>query len=166
MGENICACYFHQYGLETYSVRLAHTYGPGVDLNDGRVFADFARDVIKGNNIKINSDGSARRCFMYLTDMLKGLFYVLLKGEAGGSYNISSMEEISIKDLAYLLCNMYPEKNIKVVFSETKDDNYYLRSKSNSLVFDNSKLRALGWHETVPIDVGFKRMIDSFYMGS
>ena len=163
MGENMCVCYAHQYGFETYSVRLAHTYGPGVDLNDGRVFADFVRNIVYGENIKINSDGSTRRCFMYVTDMIKACFYVLLKGKSGESYNISSMKEISIRELAELLCSLYPSKNIKPVFTKTKNDISYIRSKSSSLVLDNTKLWGLGWSQTVCIENGFKRMIDSFF---
>ena len=78
MGETMCVSYAHQYGIHTNMIRLAHTYGPGCALDDGRVFADFTKNILNNENIKINSDGSALRCFMYVTDMIKGLFYVLL----------------------------------------------------------------------------------------
>lgn len=162
MGETMCVSYAHQYGIHTNMIRLAHTYGPGCALDDGRVFADFTKNIINNENIKINSDGSAKRCFMYVTDMIKGLFYVLLKGDNCGAYNISSMKETSIKDLANMLCGLYPEKGLHAVFLETKDDNSYIRSKSQRVLFDNSKLTALGWYESVPVEIGFKRMIDSY----
>lgn len=162
MGETMCVSYAHQYGLHTNMIRLAHTYGPGCSLDDGRVFADFTKNILNNENIKINSDGSALRCFMYVTDMIKGLFYVLLKGENCNAYNISSIREISIKDLANTLCSLYPERELHAEFLETKDDNSYIRSKSERILFDNSKLTALGWKESIPVEVGFKRMIDSY----
>lgn len=162
MGETMCVAYAHQYGIHSNMVRLAHTYGPGCDLDDGRVFADFTKNVLCNENIKINSDGSAKRCFMYVTDMIKGLFYVILRANSGEAYNISSMREISIKELANILCNLYPEKKLRVEFLKTKDDNSYVRSKSQNCLLENKKLRLLGWQETVPVEVGFKRMIDSY----
>lgn len=162
MGETMCVCYAHQYGIHASMIRLAHTYGPGCNLDDGRVFADFARNVINGENIRINSDGSARRRFMYVTDMIRGLFYVLLKGKSGEAYNIASVNEISIRNLAETLCALYPEKCIRAEFFETKDDNTYIRSKSTGAGLSNEKLRALGWSERVDVPTGFKRMIDSY----
>ena len=164
MGETMCVCYAHQYGLHMNMVRLAHTYGPGCALDDGRVFADFVRNIVQNKNIKVNSDGSARRCFMYVTDMIKGLFYVLLKGKNAEAYNISSMTETSIKDLANMLCALYPEKNLHSEFLPLKDDNSYMRSKVQGMVMDNSKLRSLGWEESVPVKTGFRRMIDSYML--
>ena len=162
MGETMCVSYAHQYGIHTNMIRLAHTYGPGCALDDGRVFADFTKNILNNENIKINSDGSALRCFMYVTDMIKGLFYVLLKGENCNAYNVSSMKETSIRDLANMLCSLYPEKGLHAEFLETKDDNSYIRSKSQRILFDNSKLTALGWKESILIEIGFKRMIDSY----
>lgn len=162
MGETMCVSYSHQYGIHVNMVRLAHTYGPGCDLNDGRVFADFVKNIISNENIHINSDGSAKRCFLYVTDMIKGLFYVLLKGEDKAAYNISSTTETSIRQLAELLCNLYSEKHLKAEFLETKDDNSYVRSKSQRILFDNTRLQKLGWKECVSVKDGFKRMIDSY----
>ena len=162
MGETMCVSYSHQYGIHVNMVRLAHTYGPGCDLNDGRVFADFVKNIINGENIRVNSDGSAKRCFLYITDMIKGLFYVLLKGEDKAAYNINSEKETSIKELATILCSLYPEKNLHAEFLQTRDDNSYIRSKSQRILFNNSKLRALGWNESMSVRDGFKRMIDSY----
>ena len=162
MGETMCVCYSQQYGIHVNMVRLGHTYGPGCDLNDGRVFADFARNIVHGENIKVNSDGSAKRCFLYVTDMVKGLFYVLLKGENRAAYNINSSKETSIKDLAEMLCSLFSEKGLHAEFRAAKNDNSYIRSQSKGACLCNARLKSLGWEETVPIAVGFKRMIESY----
>lgn len=88
MGENMCISWHHQYGVPVKIVRPFHTYGPGMSLNDGRVFADFVSDIIHNTNIVLNSDGSATRGFCYLADAVKGFFTVLLKGRNGEAYNV------------------------------------------------------------------------------
>lgn len=72
--EKPCVCYSKQYGMHVNMIRLGHTYGPGCKLNDGRVFADFVKNILDGDNIKIYSDGSAKRCFLYVTDMIGHCF--------------------------------------------------------------------------------------------
>lgn len=162
MGETMCVCYAQQYGLHVNMLRLAHTCGPGCALDDGRVFADFVRNIIDNENIIVNSDGSAKRCFMYVTDMIKALFYVLLKGKNKEAYNVSSAKETSIRELAEMLCGLYPEKHLRAEFSETKDGNLYMKSKSTAGKLGNTKLCGLGWKQTVLLEDGFRRMIQSY----
>ena len=85
-----------QFGTPANIVRLGHTYGPRMDLYDGRVFADFVADVVAGRDIIMKSDGSATRPFCYLADVVQGIFTVLLRGRVGEAYNIGSELEISV----------------------------------------------------------------------
>ncbi|KAA6336830.1 GDP-6-deoxy-D-mannose reductase [termite gut metagenome] len=115
MGENICISYMHQYGIPVKVVRPAHTYGPGMDLNDGRVFADFVRDVAHNNNIVMHSDGSNSRAFCYLSDATIAFFIVLLYGTNGEAYNVANpLCEITIIELAEKLVKLFPDKKLKV----------------------------------------------------
>ena len=93
MGENICVSYFHQYGVPAKIVRPFHTYGPKMQLNDGRVYADFVSDIVNNRNIIMKSDGSAIRPFCYLADATSGFFTVLLKGNSGEAYNVGNPDE-------------------------------------------------------------------------
>lgn len=63
MGENICVSYHEQYGVPAKIIRPFHTYGPGMALDDGRVFADFVANVVNRQDIVMMSDGSAVRPF-------------------------------------------------------------------------------------------------------
>ena len=76
--ETLCACWHVQYDLPAKIVRLSHTYGPGMRLDDGRVFADFVSDIVARRNIVMKSDGTACRPFCYLADVIVALFSVLL----------------------------------------------------------------------------------------
>ena len=160
MGENMCVCYSHQYGIPVNMVRLSHVYGWGFDLNDGRVIPDFVSNVINNQNIVLNSDGSAKRSFCYITDLIRALFYVLFKGEDKNAYNIASEKETSILELANMMTNIYPEKKLRVEFNEDIFKKGYIKSPSTRANFNIDKIKSLGWREKVKIEDGLKRMLE------
>lgn len=163
MGETMCVSWMHQYGVPVKIARIFHTYGPGMSLNDGRVFADFVSDIVKGHDIVMNSDGSASRCFCYISDTIAALFAVLLKGEAGEAYNIGNDEaEITIIDLANLLGSLFPERQLRVIRRSTISKPGYLKSPFNRQTPDTKKIRKLGWSPRINLRDGFKRTVESF----
>lgn len=160
--ETLCACWHSQYGVPTQVVRLAHTYGPRMDLDDGRVFADFVGDLVARRDIVLKSDGSAQRPFCYLADSTAGLFTVLLHGDKGEAYNLGADSEISILELAERLCRLFPERNCKVVRRDREPGDPYIPSSHPGGRFDLSKIRSLGWWPTTGIDEGFWRTVTSY----
>jgi UDP-glucuronate decarboxylase len=163
MGETMCVSWWHQYGLPAKIVRPFHTYGPGIRLDDGRVFADFVSDIVNNRNIVMKSDGSAIRAFCYLADATVGFFQVLLEGHNGEAYNVGNDRgEISVLDLANLLVNLFPEKNLSVIRDEQSTEIGYLKSKITRNCPDISKIRSLGWQSRFSLEEGFKRTIRSY----
>jgi UDP-glucuronate decarboxylase len=163
MGENMCVSWFHQYGVPTKIVRPFHTYGPGMSLNDGRVYADFIADILNNRDLLIKSDGSAIRAFCYLADAVQGFLTVLLKGESGQAYNVGNDHgEASILDLANRLVSLYPEKRLKVIKQKIIPPPGYLRSNILRNCPDISKVRQLGWEPITSIEEGFQRTIRGF----
>jgi len=163
MGETMCAAFGHQFGVPAKIVRPTHTYGPGVALDDGRVFADFTANVVRGEDIVLKSDGSARRAFCYLADAVLGFFTVLLKGEAGQAYNVGNEScEVSMLELAQLMVNLFPERGLSVRFEGRPASNPYMPSKVGRGSLDTTKLRGLGWRPTTDLSEGFKRTVLSF----
>ncbi|KYJ87176.1 NAD-dependent epimerase/dehydratase family protein, partial [Sulfurovum riftiae] len=125
MGESLCKSYGHQYGIPCKIVRPFHTYGPGMKLDDGRVFADFVQNIVNNENIILKSKGSAIRAFCYLADAVEGFFKILLDGKSGEAYNIANPDtSISIKNLAELLVKLYPKKELKVEYDFKRNDKY------------------------------------------
>ena len=161
MGESMCKAWFSQYQVPVKVVRPFHTYGPGVQLDDGRVFADFVRNIVNNENITMNSDGSAKRTFCYLADATIAFFSVLLRGNVGEVYNVSGDKQVSVLELANVLVEMFPEKKLKVIKKETTNKNY-LRTTTPDFLPGVSKLAQLGWKPVYSIENGFKRMIKSF----
>ncbi len=160
MGETMCVAWQQQHGIPTYIVRPFHTYGPGLASDDGRVFADFAFNVVRGENIVMNSDGSARRAFCYASDAVAGFFSVLLRGSAGQAYNVANPAgELSVMELADMLVGLFPEKSLQVERRMPTGAKSYLQSTYNRLVPDVARLEALGWQAEITPEQGFRRMI-------
>ena len=164
MGENMCACWHAQYGVPAKAVRPFHTYGPGLRLDDGRVFADFVSDVVHGRDITMRSDGSALRAFCYIADATLGFFKVMLEGKNAEAYNVGNDKgETSILALAGLLAGLFPEKGLKVIRKEGGQAKGYMKSPLSRNCPDISKMRSLGWEPEYSLEEGFKRTIRSYF---
>lgn len=164
MGENMCASWCHQYGVPARIVRPFHTYGPGMSLVDGRVYADFVADVVHGRDISLKSDGLARRAFCYIADATAGFWMVLLHGENAKAYNIGNPEGmISIRDLAYIIAELFPEKKIAVRFDERPQNEKYLPTLIQVTCPDIKKAKTLGWEPSTSIRTGFRKTIESYF---
>lgn len=162
LGETLCVAWHHQHGLATRIVRLFHTYGPGLQPEDGRVHADFVYNVLRGEDIVMSSDGSARRCFCYVSDAVAGIFTVLLQGEAATPYNVGHAEaELSVLELAQLLVGLAPQRRLQVERVAAHAGAGYLPSGYARLRPDVSRLAALGWRAEVMPAQGFARMLQA-----
>ncbi len=165
MGENLSVSWHYQYGINVKIVRPFHTYGPGLNFDDGRVFADFCKNIVNNEDIVLRSDGSALRPFCYITDAVIAYFKVLLDGKVGEAYNIGNPYcEISILQLAEILISLYPEKKLNLKKEILKDDMTTVKMKSplSRSVPDISKVESLGWKPIISIEEGFSRTIESF----
>jgi len=163
MGENICVSYAHQFNVPAKIVRPFHTYGPKMKLDDGRVYADFVSNVINGQDICMQSDGSAVRAFCYLTDATIGFFKVLLDGKDGEAYNVGNPSEThSILELASIVVGIFPDRKLTVVKQHANNGNGYLKSPLKRNSPDIDKIKMLNWNPVVTASEGFKRTIESY----
>lgn len=161
MVECLCASYASEYSVPVKIVRLTQTFGPGVAYNDGRVFADFARCVIEGRNIILHTKGETVRNYCYLSDAVTALMTVAVKGETGQAYNIANENsDISIYDMAQMLCSFYPEKNLKVVIEDNGNAAAMGYNPTIKIKLGTEKLRSLGWEANVSLPDMFKNLIE------
>ena len=164
MGENMCISWYNQYKVPTKIARIFHTYGPGMKLDDGRVFADFVSNVVQNKNLIVKGDGKVIRPFCYISDTTLALFTILLKGRSGESYNVSNPNcRIRIKNLAKLLSTLFPEKNLQVKHKEIQSK-IYMKTKIPDQNPSIDKLLKLGWYPTNNLKEGFLRTILSYKM--
>ena len=160
IAETLCAAYRKQYGLNGKIARIAHTYGPGILIGDGRVVGDFLNNVLHNEDIVMNSDGSAVLALTYLSDTVAGLFYVLLNFE-GFVYNISSDKEaISVRTLAQKLCELFPEKNIKAVFQPADPSKKAGYLAHTVALLSSEKAERDGWMPMVSVCDGMRRTVE------
>lgn len=162
MAETMCVAWAVQHQVPTRIARPFHTYGPGMRLDDGRVFADFVRDILNSGPIVLNSDGSARRSFCYLADATLGFFTVLLKGGSGQAYNVANPAgECSIAELADRLAMVYKQQGVTVE-RRVRTNDAYVPSPILSTVPNIEKARSLGWNPEYGIEEGFHRTVESY----
>ena len=163
IGETMCVAWAKQYGLYTVVARPFHTYGPGMALDDGRVFADFVADVVAKKDIVIRGDGSEKRCFCYLADATVGFLSVLLNGINSEAYNVANPScEISMKNLAKLISNLFSNRNIKIRFEDSGAKKNYMRSPILKALPSIDKIKKLGWLPETSLEDGFTKTIKSF----
>jgi UDP-glucuronate decarboxylase len=163
IGETMCAAWAQQYALHTSVVRSFHTYGPGMALDDGRVFADFVADVVAKRDVVLKSDGLAQRPFCYIADATIGFLTVLLCGDKAEAYNVANPDtEISIRDLAILVAGLFPERGVSTHFEMPVSSNAYLKSPITRSCPSIDKIKTLGWLPTTDLHDGFYRTIQSY----
>ncbi|MCQ2203692.1 MAG: NAD-dependent epimerase/dehydratase family protein [Bacteroidales bacterium] len=142
--ETLCVSYGVEYGIETVIARPSHTYGPRFTESDNRVYAQFIRNVLRGEDIVMKSTGEQFRSWCYVVDCASALLYVLLKGENGQAYNIADeTSNITIKQLAEMVAAIGGKKVVLDVPSNLEKAGYNKVTKS---VFSIQKLNALGWY--------------------
>lgn len=160
--ETLGVSHAKQFGTPFVIARPFHTYGPGMALDDGRVYADLVRDVLQGRDLVLHSDGKAVRAFCYLADAAAGLFTVLLKGVSGTAYNVGNPAgALSVRELADLLAGLGSGNPLKVSHAGQPASGY-LPSPIPVNVPDVTRLRALGWQPQWSPRDGFARTLASF----
>ncbi len=163
-GEALAAAWCEQYGVPVKIVRPFHVYGPGMNLKDGRVFADFVSDIINKRDIVMRSDGSARRAFCYIADATVAFLTILLRGEVGLPYNVGNPEgDMSVRQLAEMLVSLYPSLNLSIRFDYPKEN--YIPSKIVTVIPDIERMKCLGWKPIFMPEKGFERTIRSYEYG-
>lgn len=158
--ETMCASFAQQYGLNVKIARLAHTYGPGMSIDDGRVQADFLRDVVNNRNIVMKSEGKPIRTYTYVSDAVAALFHILLSSDEM-VYNISSPEStVSIRQLAETLVNAYEDRGIKLVIDIPEEQKNSGAAPFTLGILNSDKLHAIGWKPQHSLRDGLMRTVE------
>ena len=141
--ETLCASYAAEHGADVVIARPCHTYGPHFTEADNRVYAQFIRNVLRGEDIVMKSDGSQLRSWCYVADCACALLHILLKGERGQAYNVADPSAcFSIRELAEAVAAMAGRKVLIELPPEAERRGY---SAVTHAVFDTRRLESLGW---------------------
>jgi len=149
--------YSRQHKTKIKVVRIFNTYGPNMQMDDGRVVSNFIVQALKGDDITIYGDGSQTRSFCYVDDLVEGLYKMMqTSDEVIGPINLGNEGEFTIKELA--------EKVITLTKSESK-------IKYEPLPSDDPKVRKpditkakkiLNWQAEIILEEGLRKTIEYF----
>ena len=157
--EALCAANASEYDLRAMSVRLAQTFGPGVDVNDNRAFAEFMRCARQGRDIVLQTPGDSKQSYIYTMDAASAILTVLLNGEKGQAYNaVNSETYCSIAEMAKLVADHFSaEQPVKVKIAASEDSmKKYPPKRCWNLSAD--ALNSLGWKYTKDLVQIYERM--------
>jgi dTDP-glucose 4,6-dehydratase len=153
--EAITMAYHRKHGLRTNIVRIFNTYGPRMKLDDGRVVPAFLDQALRGEPITVYGDGSQTRSFCYVSDLVEGIYRLMLSGERY-PVNLGNPCEMTILEFARHIQRLAGMQS-SIVFCPLPEDDPKQRRP------DISKARALlDWEPQVSLEAGLKPTIDYF----
>jgi len=153
--EAITMAYRRFYGSKVKIIRIFNTYGPRMRLNDGRVVPNLIGQALKGIPMTVYGNGLQTRSFCYVSDLVDGIFRMMVSGETG-PVNLGNPEEMTILDFARLIRRL-SESESRIVFRKLPTGDPRMRKPDISLA-----RKKLGWKIEVGIEDGLKRTIDWF----
>lgn len=155
--ETLMMDYHRQYGVDVRIVRIFNTYGPNMDVNDGRVVSNFIVQVLQNEDITVYGKGNQTRSFCYVSDMVDGLVK-MMNNQYGfvGPVNIGNPSERTILEFADLIIKLTNSKS-KIVYKDLPKDDPMQRKPDISLA--NEKLN---WSPRVDIIDGLEMSIEYF----
>lgn len=156
MAECLCLGYHAEYGVPVVIARLTQTFGPGIAPSDNRVFVQFAKSALEGTDIVLHTPGRSAKPYIYTTDAVTALFYLLFRGEDGTAYNVANEDTYcSIREMAGLVARL-GDKPVGVTV-DGQDGGLY--PPDSFLDLDCSRLRALGWKPTTDLASMYRRLM-------
>lgn len=159
MCENICVSYAAEYNVPINILRLTQTFGPGVEYDDERVFAEFARCVIENKDIILKTKGETKRSYLYTEDAINAILTVMCNGTVNEVYNVANEDTYcSIYEMALLVTEKIAGGKIKVRVEEDKSVLKFASTLHMNLSV--RKLEKLNWKATLSLEDMYKIMID------
>jgi len=157
--ESLFVNYHEQYGLKIKIVRIFNTYGPNMEINDGRVISNFIVQALGNKDITVYGDGLQTRSFQYIDDLLEGFVRMMndTPDDFTGPVNIGNPDERTINDLVGKIISMTGSSS-KVVYHPIPHDDPKRRCPDITLA--RSVLG--GWEPKVSIDEGLLKTIEYF----
>jgi len=153
--EAVTAAYRRYHNVDTQILRIFNTYGPRLQLNDGRVISNFMKQALRGEPLTVYGDGSQTRSFCYVSDEVEGILR-LAKANTPGPVNIGNPTEFTIVECAHLVLRVTRSKS-KIAYEPLPQDDPKQRRP------DISKARALlDWEPKINLEQGLKLSIDYF----
>jgi dTDP-glucose 4,6-dehydratase len=148
--EAMTMAYHRHHGVDVRIVRIFNTFGPRMQLHDGRAIPNFLCQAIRGEPLTVFGDGSQTRSFCFVDDLVEGIWR-LLRSDYVGPMNIGNPEEMSLLQMAQAILAVAGSSS-EVVFRGLPPDDPKVRRPDIDLA-----RRVLGWEPRVSVDEGLRR---------
>ncbi len=156
--ESIFINYHQQNNVRIKIIRIFNTYGPRMNVNDGRVVSNFIVQALKGEDITIFGDGMQTRSFQYVDDLIEGMIRMMNTGDDFiGPVNIGNPNEFTMLQLAQKIIDL-TESDSKIIFMPLPEDDPLQRQP----VIDLAKSKLNGWTPNVQLEEGLTETIKYF----
>ena len=148
--------YQRHHGIDVRIVRIFNTFGPRMQVDDGRAIPNFFRQALRGEDVTLFGDGSQTRSFCYVDDLIEGIWR-LLCCDYVGPVNIGNPRELSLREMAEKVIEL-TESRSAIVMRPLPPDDPKVRRPDISLA-----QRVLsGWKPEVSLEAGLERTRDYF----
>ena len=155
--ESLFFDYNRQFGVQIRVARIFNTYGPRMDLHDGRVVSNFALQALTNQDITLYGTGEQTRSFCYVSDLIDGLVRLMeSKGSVVGPINLGNQNEFTMKELAEKVIALTGSKS-KMTFHDLPSDDPKQR-KPDTMLAQN----LLNWKAQVELEEGLSFLLDDF----
>jgi dTDP-glucose 4,6-dehydratase len=153
--EAVTVAYRRYHGVDTHIVRIFNTYGPRMQINDGRVVPNFMRQAMRGEDLTVYGDGSQTRSFCYVKDEIEGILR-LSRSDEHEPVNIGNPSEFTILECARKVLAVTGSKS-QIRYEPLPVDDPKQRRP------DISKAkRLLGWEPRIDLETGLQMSLDYF----
>jgi dTDP-glucose 4,6-dehydratase len=153
--EALTMAYHREHGIETRIVRIFNTYGPRMRLNDGRVVPAFISQALRNKPLTIFGDGSQTRSFCYCSDLIEGIYRLMMSG-TDQPVNLGNPQEMTVLEFAREILRATGSRS-RMVFKPLPQDDPRQRRP------DIRRARKiLGWEPRISLPAGLKKTIDYF----
>jgi dTDP-glucose 4,6-dehydratase len=148
--------YHRHHGVDVRIVRIFNTFGPRMQVDDGRAIPNFFRQAIRGENVTLFGDGSQTRAFMYIDDLVEGVLR-LLRSDYVGPVNIGNPNEMSLRAMAEEIIEITGSSS-KLILEELPPDDPKVRCPDISL----AQKVLNGWEPKISVSEGLRLTRDYF----
>jgi dTDP-glucose 4,6-dehydratase len=154
--EAMTMAYHRHHGVDVRIARIFNTFGPRMQVDDGRAIPNFFRQAIRGEDVTIYGDGSQTRSFCYVDDLIEGI-WKLLHSSHVGPVNIGNPNEMSLRAMAEKIVEITGSKSVIVEKPLPPDDPKVRRPN-----IDLARKVLGGWEPVVSVDEGLERTREYF----
>jgi dTDP-glucose 4,6-dehydratase len=153
--EALTMAYHRYFGVDTHIVRIFNTYGPRLQLNDGRVISNFMKQALRGDDLTVYGDGKQTRSFCYVSDEVAGILKLAWSDEHLPT-NIGNPTEFTMIEAANMVLKVTGSKS-RIKFEPLPQDDPKQRKP------DITKAKTLlGWEPKVDLETGLKLSLEYF----